>query len=514
MKMRSELLRRLAALLLCALCVMGGVTEAMALTVSALDEVEGNVMYPKDFSDTGITLMLPVPYTMNSIVVDETDFKQMIVMCEDEEAPCFVITAKRDANLASKELADVTRMDYNKLFVDIIGLNSSLQVEYLESYLEDEPAGRITYKDEALGRHTVGFRDDWVMVLSLLPVSTSRGIEGVDEYEAILFQYMLQPYDTLTRVEAIQLDDSNLCLTLPEGMTAIVDRYDEYTHEELVVYFIMPPAPQENTNLMMLTTVRSDEYKDVAIGDLKGEALQAISDRMYMGVGDLRNDWVSTEDGDVMLLREVGMTSGDHKNSDVYHLVSIKDGWLVALTYIDLGIWPVDEMLTLQVHFMQHLLAGDGEVPTPERDTISFDTAAGTLKAEIPHGFFVESNMDASVSMYRMHSLDVDRAIMVTFDLNEKYQGETIEAYRDSIEKLAKQMESQTQSEVDLELVEEGCMGEPTFVLRVANGGHTLMIYMKDDCEVNVSLQKLYNTITQEEEAELANLVLFSEHAQ
>ena len=64
----------------------------------------------------------------------------------------------------------------------------------------------------------------------------------------------------------------------------------------------------------------------------------------------------------LLQLHEVGQGSEDRKNPDAYHLIAMKDGWLLNWYAIDLGVRPIDELLTMQMDFMTRMLAGDGEI--------------------------------------------------------------------------------------------------------------------------------------------------------
>jgi len=351
--------------MLCAALALGTPSQAWASRITDASEGEGTYLYPRPFGDTGITLMLPFPYTVNGMIADGDDFKQLVALTDAMDAePHFVISAipfELPADTAFEELNPLFFMPLMLRATDTIG---EMWMQYTDDFGEDVPAMRITWVDEASGRHIAGFRDGWLMVLSLLPGTEKSRLDGLEDYENVIFNYMMVPYNFLPTVEMIELPDSSLKLVLPEGMQAIVDRYDEYTDRELVVYHITPPDTP-NQAIIVLTTVRKEGYQGKLLHEFSGQELIDEVSSFPLGLGEVTSDWLHADSElPLLMLHEVGYGSEGRKNPDAYHLIAIKDGWLLCFLLIDHGVWPVEDMLSMQMDFMLHMLDGRDEAPS------------------------------------------------------------------------------------------------------------------------------------------------------
>ena len=321
-KQNGTKLARFLASLLCVLCVWSVVQGTGVASIVNPAESDDHYLYSVDFSDTGITLMFPIPYTKNGMTMDEEDTKCMLALTDDlDEAPYFAITAtKKLAPLIEgtpEILKDAPPLYYIPLLNQIVGEFDVTKMvgQYTDEFGQDAPAIRITLKgDEAFGRHTIGVRDGWWMILSLFPGTETASLAGLEAYEEVIFRYMMTPYGFLPMVQTIELPDSSLILALPEGMQAAVDRYDEYTDQERVVYLISSSEADSRVIFLTLVTVRKEAYQGKRLQDLQTQELQeAVSDFLF-GLGEVESEWLhENSEYPLLRLREVGNETAEHK---------------------------------------------------------------------------------------------------------------------------------------------------------------------------------------------------------
>lgn len=501
-------------LLVCLLCITGSVSSVQAAKITGIDDSEDIYFYPVDFGDTGMTFMIPMPYTKAGMTADEADYKQLIAMTDAKMAePFFLLSALRDEGLAKKALKDFSQADLRVILLKALDI-SDKPIVIAEAFGPEIPAIGVTFTDKALGQHLIGLREGWVMVLSLLPGSETADYSGLDDYEDILFRYMVTPYIGLPKVQTIALTDSQLSLTLPEGMEATVDRYDEYTDQEMVVYHVHPPKPNDKTIVLTMTTIRKALYAGKRLQDLEGGALNEVASRFIGGFGEVRSEWLGMdEDYPMLLIHEIGSRVGEHKNSDAYHMLLMKDGWLFGTTFIDMGIWPLAESLTMQVRFMQSMLAGDGQVPVLGRQSISYPTLNGKLAFDVPFGYApMLRHPQEGVDQYILTDLQGSgKAYIVVFNTRVDFGAETIANRLEKIQQQAGAVEVQSGQKVTLEQVESGYLGVPTIVTCTVTKDYVMAYFMKDGCLVNLGVQSPSQPLFQGEVDQLADLIRFVE---
>ena len=492
-------------------------------TITNLEESEDLWLFSVGYSDTGITLGLPIPYVRHGMAVDEEDFKCMFALTDDlDEAPYFVITAIKGTASNMKGtpeiLKDAPLFYYVPLLYQIVGEFdfSKMDSGYLDDFGITIPAVRITLKDDdVFGQHTIGVRDDWWMVLSLFPGTNNTIIERLAEYEEVIFRYMLTPYDYLPTVQTIELPESSLVLALPESMHATVDRYDEYTDREMVVYLISSSNTNVQVIFLTLVTVRKEVYQGRFLQELRMQELEEEVSEFLFGLGEVESEWLQVQsDYPLLRIREIGMETEEHKNIDIYHLIVIKEGWLLDAQVMDLEVRPIEEMLSMQTGFMMSMLVGDGETATMDSETVFFDTLNGTITLDVPLGYTVEQTMPAE-GTNRCLLIDLrvfGKAYDFSFDIvNKADAGDTIDTYMESLQEMVSIMEEQTGESITQKRVEEGLLGEPTLVLTTESGLIYMTYSIKDGCMVTAGIQSKGPEITQEGIDRISDMIHFTE---
>jgi len=514
-------LARFLSTLLCVMCVLSAMPGTGTASIVNPAESDDLYLFAVEFSDTGITLMLPIPYTKSGMAVNEDDFKCMLALTDDfDNAPYFAITAIRNQAPLMPDppqiLGDEPPLYYMPLLYEIMSEFDFTKMvgEYTDDFGEDVPAIRITLKDdEAFGRHTIGVRDGWWMVLSLFPGVESAKMDRLEAYEEVIFQYMVTPYGFLPTVQTIALPGSSLILALPEDMQATVDRYDEYTDREWVVYLISSSKEDKRIILLSLVTVRKETYQGKRLQDLRRQELEEEVSEFLFGQGELESIWLHTNsDCPLLLLREVGTETAEHKNPDIYHLIVMKDGWLVNAQLIDIGTRPVRELLSMQMSFLMRMLAGDGEMPALEPETVFFDTLGGMIALDIPLGYSIEHmNPEEGADRYILGDLQVlGKAYDFTFNAaDEANVGVTVDDHMESLRETAGMMEKNTGEAVTLERVEEGILGEPAIYISTESGSVCMIYFIKDGCMTIAGIQSKGTAITQEEIGRIPEMLRF-----
>lgn len=510
--------RSILAWLLCAVCLLSGGNLALAGKITSLEDPDSqNFYYEREFGDSGISVMIPLPYTMTQMLADDPDFKQMGIISEDDADGMYVISGFRDESFRDLDVSTLTNAKAWTFLRSVLGDSAltKISLKYTEEFGEDIPGMRASFRDADLGRHIFGVRDDWMMVLSLLP----RGDvplgppEDYEMSEDILFSNMVRSFSTLQQVTEIHLPDSNLLLTLPEGMLATVDPYDEYTDEEMVVYHLHPPAPDDQLVLMSLTTVRNEAYAGLGIRELDNNMLNQVAGRFIYGIGAVESDWLNTNgEYPILLVREGGFSTRDHESSAAYHMIALKEDWLLCLSFIDMAIKDRDQTLTLQLHLLEGLLEGDGAPPTADQDILRQDTLSGVIELVVPFGHAVEkADSEDGKVLYILYDMRVlNKAYAPSFETSESFADLTTESWAESIESYAKEI-NEKEERAEFVLVEEGVLGQPTAWIRTKNNEYTRMCFVKDGCEVNLNLRSHGPEISDEEIEGMTELFRFVE---
>ena len=511
MKVKQAFFKRIIAVLFCVTCVMGIAFTAQAdITITDPTESEDLYFYQKPFGDSGLDFVCPLPYSRCGMATEEEGFLQMVILKETgDEEPYYIISGIKQEGLTEADLEGMNTVDFIRIFSRIVNAMGGMHTEYLEDYNEKHPAVRVTFaEDDLYGRHVVGVRDGWLLVLSLFPGSKEMDLNGLDRYTDFIFGYMVEPYISLPKVDTIELPDSSLVLSLPEGMQATVDRYDEYTDEEMVVYLIHPAPPEDNAAILTLTTVRNDAYKGARMQEMTVDDLNEMASRFLYGAEHVESNWLfSDSEYPVLFLSETGT------GMSVYHMITIKEDWLLCFTLLDVDRWPLDETLTMQANFLSAMLEGEGKVPSLTPDVFSYSTLNGSFQMALPYGYSFQQKTqdDGTTKCFIFSILRANSIYTASFRNDESYVGEDISSRLDELQKYALNAEQSLGESVTVQQVEDGLLGLPNIQLSTETHSFAVSFLMKDGCLASFGFQAIEGAATQEAIDLLPEMISFKE---
>lgn len=313
-----------------------------------------------------------------------------------------------------------------------------------------------------------------------------------------------------TTVTTIELPKSAMKLVLPEGMKAEVDRYDEYTDREMVVYFISPPYDDKGF-LMSLTTIRKESYQGKTLQDLQDQELNDIIAELTTEFGEGEMCWLYTDEGIPMLLIHDRLNPEEFSDyiliaTNFYSLIAMKDSWLLKIMTMDSkGAGPVDQLLTSQVRFMESLLTGDDAAPTFETKSFLYPTLTGNIILEVPYGYHMMPYED---SLLLIDLQSFSKRYVLSFSTAKNA---TIDAHWEGLEQFAKSVEDSIGEPVKMERIEEGFLGVPMIILYIESRAFYMMYLIKDGCMIDVGVQSHRAPVIQEDIARMEDLLRFVE---
>jgi len=524
---------RLVAALLCAVCALGGLAGVWAGEAADAPEAREGLV-PLHFGDTGFTVMLPFPYTRCRFAAEEEDFVQLVAHAGPEDTePYFVLTAVKEPRYGTsemKEIGQIGEAGHQLLFSHILhGIAGPLDwqrmvgeviEEFGEEFGESVPVMRFALEgDDALGRHIAGIRDGWVMVLSLLPGSENATLDGLDRHADVAFYYMMVPYEFAPGMETVALPGTSLTLTLPEGMTANMVAHEVHADRERAAYHIMYPAPEEYFVGLVLLAFRHEEFQGNFLHEFEllerpeffaelGPAISSILDDQ----GELLDyNWLHADTEHPLLqLQEVVYGYAAGQDYYRYHLLAMKDGWLIDMCVSVPHLRSLEELLTMQMHFMNAMLAGDSQAPSLEPQAVIFDTLEGRITLDIPYGYesFPMRTWD-DMDLYKLVDLqEPAKRYMISFFTDEALAGSTIDDHQEwPIQDLQETAGFWVEERFMLETVADGVLGVPTTHIFTESRMFSMSYLIIDGCKVSVGIQSLQAPVTQEDIDRISDLL-------
>lgn len=303
----------------------------------------------------------------------------------------------------------------------------------------------------------------------------------------LLFMTGAQAYATETypTVTTINLPGSDIRLVLPDDLQAIEDRYDELTDREMVVYFITP-KDDESTVFMTLTAIRKEAYQGKMLHDLNEQELaEEIGGRTH-GFGALDTYWYAGETIVPKLLVRESLGTGAVEGyqmvaSNFYYLFAMWDGWLVYAEAMDApGLGPVERLLTMQLRFIESMIANIGVTMAP--DSWSLGTRNGAIDLDLPQYGHISESSETGITVTDMRSYHRRYHFSTTFLGDD--ESVTLEDLRAYYEPLV-YYEGET---VRMEIMEESPLGVPMAMLHTESATFYVVYGIVDGCAVTAIL--------------------------
>lgn len=342
-------MRRLSSLMLFLLVLLSVAVTGQAavpdMQVSPLDTADESLMVMRTLGSSGIRMMMPVTmYTETA--VDEADVTVMLAVDSTRDDLMFGYFAFRAEAYEDADLAAMDEDAVRAMLGYVTDLPQAASYAIEEAFAPGIDVLRVMEDRATEGEamHLVSMQGPWMLVLTALSTDAGSLPADAQAVQESLYRMALPGNGIPEAVYALAIPGTGLLLALPETMPLLLNT------ETATAYAgsIMDPADPDLT-YFSLQASESYLFEGRTMATIDDDTKAMIVSRMSVG------------DAPEVTIQEafaggIGLMTIDE--GSLVNLLTMQDGWLVSLTFMERDGASREEALPLAQAMLEGMLLG------------------------------------------------------------------------------------------------------------------------------------------------------------